>query len=89
MNFETLLKVLSEKVYFTAGEISSLIESELYFAEEELECIIDQELERDIKDINTDVIDICIYALNNNLYFETIEEAERNFYTRLENNKDY
>mgnify|MGYP003463132864 CR=1 FL=1 len=89
MTIEDVLKFLSKKVYFTADEISSLIESELYFAEEELENIIDQELERDIEDINTDVIDICVYALNNNLYFETIEEAERNFYSRLENNKDY
>lgn len=84
MNFETILKALSEKVYFTADEISFLIENKLYFTKDELEDIIDQELERDINKMDTDVIDVCVFALNNKLYFETLEEAERNYISQIE-----
>lgn len=59
---------LSQEIRFTADEIKKLIDDGYYFYESELYEIMDSELERDMEDMDTDVIDACAWAIVNHLY---------------------
>lgn len=59
---------LSEEIRFSADEIKRLIDDGYYFYESELYEIIDAELERDMDDMDSDVVDVCACAIVNHLY---------------------
>ena len=61
---------ISQEISFTADEIKELINDKYYFYESELYDIMDSEVERDIEDMDTDLVDDCAWALVNHLYLE-------------------
>ena len=61
---------ISQEIRFTADEVKKLIEDNYYFYESELHDIMDSEVERDMEDMDTDLVDVCACALVNHLYLE-------------------
>lgn len=61
---------ISQEIRFTAEEIKELIDDKYFFYESELYDIMDSEVERDIEDMDTDLVDVCAWALVNHLYLE-------------------
>lgn len=50
-------------IEFTAEELQGIMNSDEPFTEEELKDIIDTELKKHYKEINTDIIDVCVSAI--------------------------
>ena len=62
---------------FTIDDIKNLYTNGLYFTKKEIDDIINWQLARPVEDIDVDVIFFLLDCLKNNLYFETIEEADK------------
>lgn len=62
---------------FTIDDIKDLYTNGLYFTKKEIDDIINWQLARPVEDIDVDVIFYLLDCLKNNLYFETIEEADK------------
>lgn len=69
-----------EEIVFTAEAIRDLNSKKQYFTKKELLEIMDKELtKKDYRDIDTEIIDICIESLENGWFYDSIEEAEKHY----------
>ena len=67
-----------EEIIFTAEDIRRLNSKKQYFTKKELFEIIDKELSKpDYKEINMEIVDICLESIDKGFFYETIEEAEK------------
>lgn len=70
----------NEEIVFTAEAIRDLNSKKQYFTKKELFEIMDKELtKKDYRDIDTEIIDVCLESLENGQYYETLEEAEKHY----------
>ena len=61
---------MSQEIRFTADEVKKLIDDKYYFYESELRDIMNSEVERDMEEMDTDLVDVCAWALVNHLYLK-------------------
>lgn len=70
----------TEEFVITAEIIKDLNSKKQYFTKKELFEIIDKELTKaDYREINMEIVDICLESLDNGQYYETLEEAEKHY----------
>lgn len=73
-------RLMTDETNYTAEEIRKLNNDTLYFTKKELFSIMDKEFRKpDYRDVDIEIIDLCLDTLDKGLYFETIEEAETHF----------
>ena len=69
-----------EEIIFTAEDIRRLNSKKQYFTKKELFEIMDKEFSKpDYKEINMEIIDICLESIDKGFFYETIEEAEKHY----------
>lgn len=69
-----------EEIVFSAEAIRDLNSKKQYFTKKELLEIMDKELtKKDYRDIDTEIIDVCLESLENGLFYDSIEEAEKHY----------
>lgn len=69
-----------EEIVFSAEAIRDLNSKKQYFTKKELLEIMDKELtKKDYRDIDTEIIDVCLESLENGWFYDSIEEAEKHY----------
>ena len=69
-----------EEIILTAEDIRKLNSEKQYLTKREIFEIMDKEFSKpDYKEIDTEIIDICLESIDKGFFYETIEEAEKHY----------